>query len=128
MEQLTPKQVARAIGVSEASLKRWCDKGLIETVRTAGGHRRLPLASVVRFIRTSGHQLVRPEILGLPATSGNGKTVESRSIETLLNALMEGDEQRFQRIVFDLYLARSRLRHICDRMIAPAINMLGERW
>jgi predicted site-specific integrase-resolvase len=28
---LTPKQVARAIGVSESSLKRWCDKGVLPT-------------------------------------------------------------------------------------------------
>ena len=75
MEQLTPKQVARAIGVSEASLKRWCDKGLIEMVRTVGGHRRLPLSSVLQFLRSSGHQLVRPEILGLPPTTGTGLTV-----------------------------------------------------
>ena len=47
---LTPKQVADAIGVSEASLKRWCDKGLIPATRTAGGHRRLPISGVVQQV------------------------------------------------------------------------------
>jgi MerR family transcriptional regulator, light-induced transcriptional regulator len=77
-EHLTPKQVARAIGVSEASLKRWCDKGLIHSVRTAGGHRRLPLADVMSFLRKSGHPLVSPEVLGLPAVSSRGALAARR--------------------------------------------------
>ena len=36
-ELVSPKQVAHAMGVSESSLKRWCDQGLIPTVRTAAG-------------------------------------------------------------------------------------------
>ncbi len=45
---LTPKQVARAIQVSESSIKRWCDRGTIPAEYTAGGHRRIPLAELVR--------------------------------------------------------------------------------
>jgi excisionase family DNA binding protein len=63
-ELITPKQVARAIGVSESSLKRWCDRGLIPTVRTAGGHRRLPISGVLSYLRETGHEMVRPELLG----------------------------------------------------------------
>ena len=62
---LSPKQVARALGVSESSLKRWCDKGLIPTERTAGGHRRLPLAGVLDFlVRSDAVQVVEwPEFV-----------------------------------------------------------------
>ena len=63
---VSPKQVARAIGVSESSLKRWCDQGLIKTVRTAGGHRKMDIAEVLRYVREQDHKLVSPEILGLP--------------------------------------------------------------
>lgn len=66
---LSPKQVARAIGVSEASLKRWCDKGKLTLTKTAGGHRRLHVSSVLRFLKDSGRELVRPEILGLPPST-----------------------------------------------------------
>ncbi|OYW17913.1 MAG: hypothetical protein B7Z55_11620, partial [Planctomycetales bacterium 12-60-4] len=65
-ELLTPKQVAVAIGVSESSLKRWCDRGILPTVRTAGGHRRIPTSGVLKFLQQSGHPLVQPEVLGLP--------------------------------------------------------------
>ena len=66
---VSPKQVARAIGVSESSLKRWCDQGLIETVRTAGGHRKMAIAEVLRYVREQDHNLVSPQILGLPPVS-----------------------------------------------------------
>jgi excisionase family DNA binding protein len=36
---LSPRELARAIGVSESSLKRWADDGRIRFSRTAGGHR-----------------------------------------------------------------------------------------
>ena len=65
---LTPKDLADALGVSESSLKRWCDRGLIPMVRTAGGHRKLPISGVLSFLRETQHELVSPELLGLPAT------------------------------------------------------------
>ncbi|REJ93532.1 MAG: helix-turn-helix domain-containing protein [Planctomycetota bacterium] len=46
---LTPKQVARAISVSESSIKRWCDRGAIATQYTPGGHRRIPLSGLLEF-------------------------------------------------------------------------------
>ena len=48
---LSPKELAAAIGVSESTLKRWADDGLIVFSRTAGGHRRIRLAEAIRFIR-----------------------------------------------------------------------------
>lgn len=71
-DRLTPNQVANAFGVSEASVKRWCDKGLMPTYRTAGGHRRLPVAGVVDFLRKRGLELVNPEVLGLPLPPAKG--------------------------------------------------------
>lgn len=125
---LSPKQVARAVGVSEASLKRWCDKGLIPTIRTVGGHRRLPLDKVIEFIRSTGHPLVRPEILGLPSTTGRGDTVIDRACEQVRETLEAGDDEQFRRIGFDLYLAGHSALVICDRIIAPAFHALGQRW
>ena len=66
---LSPKQVAHAIGASESSLKRWCDQGLLTTVKTAGGHRRIPVQEVLRFVREQNHAVVEPHILSMPATT-----------------------------------------------------------
>jgi hypothetical protein len=129
MKQLvTPKQVAQAIGVSESSLKRWCDRGLLNTVRTPGGHRRLELPDVVRFLRESGHEVIRPELLGLPSTTGKGVLVASRGRDQMRDALLAGDADRCRRIAFDLYLSGKSLSQICDEVFAEAMNDIGDLW
>lgn len=125
---LTPKQVAQAIGVSESSLKRWCDRGLIETVRTPGGHRRMSAAGVMEFLRGREQPLVRPEVLGLPSNTGKSRRVMDRAAERFHEALAAGDEEICRQVVFDLYLAEYRLSRIFDQVVAPAFHQIGERW
>lgn len=125
---VTPKQVAQAIGLSESSIKRWCDQGLLVTVRTGGGHRRLAIPEVVEFLRRSGNQLVRPEILGLPSNTGRGETVLARAREQICVALIDGDEDQCRRIVFDLFLAGQSACEICDGVLAPAFHDIGVSW
>jgi len=127
-ELLTPRQVARAIGASEASLKRWCDKGLLPATRTAGGHRRLPLSGVLQFLRDRGQRLVRPEVLGLPSSSGKGEFTLEHAREAMRAALEGGDEERLLRLVFDLYLGGRQACEILDGALAPALHAVGERW
>ena len=129
MKQLvTPKQVAQAIGVSESSLKRWCDRGLLVTVRTAGGHRRLALDHVIQFLRESGHSVLRPELLGLPSNTGQGIAVVDRARDQVRSALLAGDEDQCRRIVFDLYLAGHAVSEIGDRVLAEAFHDIGDLW
>jgi len=125
---LTPKQVAQAIGVSESSLKRWCDRGLVPSMRTAGGHRRLPIAGVLQFLRQEQHRLVRPELLGLPRNAGRGSLVTDRAAAGLHDALVAGDEELARQIVIDLYLARHRTSAIFDRVVSPAFSRIGSQW
>jgi excisionase family DNA binding protein len=125
---VTPKQVAQAIGVSESSLKRWCDRGLLTTVRTVGGHRRLALDDVFQFLRQSGQPLVRPELFGLPSNTGQGATVIGRARDQIRDALIAGDAGQCRRIVFDLYLAGQSACEICDRVLAVAFHDIGDRW
>jgi excisionase family DNA binding protein len=44
---LTPAEYALRTGVSGRSVRRWCEDGLIRgTIRTPGGHYRIPAAAV----------------------------------------------------------------------------------
>jgi len=125
---VSPKQVARAIGVSESSLKRWCDQGLIETVRTAGGHRKMTIAEVLRYVREQDHNLVSPQILGLPPVSEHASTGLTHGGPRLADALLVGDELLARQIVFDLYLAKHTLSVLFDEVIAAAFREIGDRW
>ena len=125
---LTPKQVAQAIGVSEASLKRWCDKGLITATRTEGGHRRLALDDVIEFLRRTGRSAVTPELLRMPPVRSLGERSSKRSETEFIDALIQGDEARIHHIIFDLYLAKHSICDIGDRIIANSIGQIGEKW
>lgn len=127
-ELLTPNQVARAIQVSESSVKRWCDDGKIRTRYTAGGHRRIPMDGLIEFLRTSKHQLLRPEVVGLPATTGQTTRIVERGAAQFCNALLAGDEERCRRIVLDLYLASHSISAICDGVFAAAFEEIGTKW
>jgi excisionase family DNA binding protein len=116
---LTTKQVARAIGISESSLKRWCDRGLIQTHRTAGGHRRLALCDVLSFLRQSGQKLENPECLGMALTSGCGERCLERGRNRLFTSLTTGNEEEARQVLVDLYLSKYALTTIIDEVITP---------
>lgn len=132
---LSPRQLAAAIGVSESSIKRWADRGLLPVERTAGGHRRLPVGGVIQFLRRGDLPLVRPEVLGLAAAPGNGDApgdgdggASGQDVGDLVAALVAGDEEEFRAAVFRRYIAGWSAAEICDRAIAPAFTELGVRW
>jgi molybdopterin-binding protein len=47
---LTPRQAADKIGISYPALKHWILAGLIRTVKTPGGHHRIPLEALNEFL------------------------------------------------------------------------------
>jgi MerR family transcriptional regulator, light-induced transcriptional regulator len=124
----TPKQVARALGVSESSLKRWCDRGILPTVRTAGGHRRIELTAVLDYLRRTGRAALRPEVLGLPTSSGAGERAIPRAKERLRDALVAGDAAISRRVILDLFMAGQTISTIGDRVISPAFQEIGSGW
>ncbi len=125
---VSPKQVAKAIGVSESSLKRWCDQGLIPMSKTEGGHRRLNPADVVAFIRKSDRHLAEPELLGLPAGSPQRSKFTDSCVDRLTQALIDGKDEVCRRLIFDLYLGNERLGRIFDELIAPGFAQIGSLW
>jgi excisionase family DNA binding protein len=56
MELLTTSEAARLIGAGTTSVKRWADTGMLDCVRTAGGHRRFTRDSLDRFVRLQQHE------------------------------------------------------------------------
>jgi molybdopterin-binding protein len=46
----TPREAAHVLGVSYPTLKQWIYKQKIQTVRTAGGHHRIPEEEIDKFL------------------------------------------------------------------------------
>jgi molybdopterin-binding protein len=51
---LSVREAADRLGVSYSALKQWIYKGSVRTVRTGGGHHRVPLAEVDRLLAQQG--------------------------------------------------------------------------
>lgn len=127
---LTPRDLADAIGASESSVRRWVDAGRVRLSRTSGGHRRIPLAEAVRFIRETRATVVRPDLLGLdelgllPRSSDREGVDEAR----LFRALESGDRELARGVVLSWYLAGRPLPGLFDGPLRAAMHRLGELW
>ena len=47
---LTPREAASAIGMSYATIKQWILAGKLETIKTPGGHHRVPSSALQRYL------------------------------------------------------------------------------
>lgn len=125
---LSPREAAKAIGVSESSLKRWCDQGVIDTVRTVGGHRKVPISNLIRFIRERNQPILRRDILGLPARKEGSELPLDQGGTILAESLLTGDESLARQVIFDFYLNKNSISTIFDDVVCPAFREIGHRW
>ncbi len=122
--------MARTLGVSESSVKRWADEGRIAYARTAGGHRRILIGEACRFIRASGLAVVDPSALGLEelrAVQGGQQTAEQRR-EAIYRGLLDGDAAAVTGLVIASYLAGHSVADICDGPLCGAMHTIGDLW
>ena len=50
MELLRPRDAATVLGISYPTVKQWIYKGKLRTVKTAGGHHRIPQSELDRYL------------------------------------------------------------------------------
>jgi MerR family transcriptional regulator, light-induced transcriptional regulator len=126
---VSPRDLARALGVSESSLKRWADDGLVHVLRTAGGHRRIAVADAVRFARESGLRIEAPGALGLDAMVAKRASVAGRTTTEALFAAFLRDDWRVARgLIVGAFLAGDSIAEICDGPVREALAQAGELW
>ena len=56
MKLFSPREAAQVLGVSYPTLKQWIYKGKIQTVKTAGGHHRIPEKQLDKFLYRAGER------------------------------------------------------------------------
>jgi excisionase family DNA binding protein len=128
-DQLTTRQVADALNVSESSVKRWCDQGAIPTIRTVGGHRRIPRDGFLRFVETTNREgPVIPKI----ETPSPPVIEEPCDLEVLVpqfeRAVIEGNEPACYALLMKYYSHNRSFAKLADQFIAAVFCRLGELW
>src|SRR4030095_8353041 len=86
MELLKPQEAARLISVSYPTFKQWIYQGKVKTIKTPGGHHRVPRSEIDR-LTGSAKSSKKPKPAGRQAISGRNKllgTVTKVEYEGLL--------------------------------------------
>ena len=124
LDNLSPRDLALALGVSESSVRRWVDGGAIPSRRTPGGHRRIGLADAIAYARGAGIPIERPEALGL----GPADPAGAEPAEAFHDALRKGHEREASGLLLGAYAAGNDVAELCDRWIRPGLARIGELW
>jgi MerR family transcriptional regulator, light-induced transcriptional regulator len=117
-ELLSSAEVARRLGVSAASVKRWADAGALPCVRTAGHHRRFAPEAVDQF------RAAQEEAATVSAPATPGRRDASAWVDELLTPLPP------LALEASLLGARAELGswwRVCERL-GPSLAELGRRW
>lgn len=126
-DYVSTAQVAEALGVGVTTVKRWVDGGILPAHRTAGGHRKLLLADVLRLVR---HGSFPNQNLGLLLTAGksHGNANLKDLEEALFVALEGGDADTVRALTHGAYQQGLPLETLADQVIAPAMHRIGHDW
>jgi molybdopterin-binding protein len=74
MELIKPQEAARLISVSYPTFKQWIYQGKVKTIKTPGGHHRIPLSEIDRLTGSAKEKPSRRQKpTGLSAISGRNK-------------------------------------------------------
>ena len=128
---LTTKAVARMLDVSEATVKRWADEGLLPAQRTVGGHRRFDVAGIARFLREQKGSAKAPDATATEAPPLLAHALASRgrvSTAALFEALRGGQESEAAALLVEAYLHGETLAAIFDTLLCEAMRAVGDLW
>jgi molybdopterin-binding protein len=84
----SPREAAQILGVSYPTLKAWIYKRKIRSVKTAGGHHRVPESQLDKFLHQAGeHREVASRRTGFRKVSGRNQLI-GRVTDIKISGLM----------------------------------------
>lgn len=127
---LTSNEAARLLGVSEASVKRWADGGLLPQEKTAGGHRRFRPSDVAAFRRKGLQPGAQPtrQSAQLAVGSARGAGSERTLAAAMYHALVGGRAEEASALLVNLHLRGRGVGTLADKILCPPLNKVGQLW
>ena len=137
-KRLTSREAARVLGVSEASVKRWADGGLLPVERTAGGHRRVrpeDLAAARRAVLSeeeAGRREERSAARLRASSTARAKELspgnEAALVEETFKALLDGRDEELSALLVSLHLDGHTVTGMADLFLCAAMRRVGDLW
>ena len=114
---LTPRQAAEKLGISYPALKHWILAGRIRTVKTPGGHHRIPVSALEEFLPGAVAHSGATRISGRNQLSG---TILEVTVDGLLAKVVVAiGEQRVTTII-----TADAVRELALKVGEPAVALI----
>lgn len=142
-DYLRTQQVARGLGVSVSTIKRWVDSGAIQATRTLGKHRLIARHEAEQFAKKHGLKL---DLSGRDQSSDresegyesqDSGVVEfkpsfavsdtSALVDDLVAALRRGRGSEVRELILSTYASAGPVA-LADSLVQPAMQRLGHDW
>lgn len=108
-------------------MRRWCDQGRLQSERTPGGHRRIPLAALIEFARDNGIHVAVSAALGMRGQGGK-EALAGNLQERAYACALAGDDAGLRALVADAVGTGHTLASVCDRLLTSTLHRLGDEW
>ena len=100
---LKPREAAAALGISYATIKQWILGGTLKTIRTPGGHHRIPQSTLAPMLRSTPSKAEATSRERFRTVSGRnqlvGKIVEVKISGLLAKVVLAIGDQRITSII-----------------------------
>jgi molybdopterin-binding protein len=111
---LKPREAAAALGVSYPTLKHWILAGTIKTIKTPGGHHRIPQSALTPLLKSKSTAATRASRERFRTVSGRnqlvGKIVEVKISGLLAQVVLEIGDQKITSIITSDAVREMQLR------------------
>lgn len=120
--------------VSESTIKRWADAGLLKCQKTVGGHRKFDIDEVSRFQSRNGPVASQRRVLKADGDATDDLEAIlaapdfSRLAQLYKERSLAGQERAVAALVTQAFLHDISMTTICEKIIRPAMWEIGELW
>lgn len=126
-DHLKTQAVAKVLGLSVSTIKRWVDSGTIHAVRTVGKHRLIPRSEAIRMARELGLDSAEiHKIAGIP--SGELAGFDDHTCDRLCCLLRDGQVQPAKSLIESIYFSGCKAVSLADDLIRPVMARIGHGW
>ncbi len=123
---VSTREAAELLAVSESTVRRWCDVGKLHTIRSPGGHRKVPINSITKLARDLGVPIDHQAIQVPPSMAISGSL--SEAVADLCDCLCDGREDPSLAMLMSAYTRGHSIQKIGDELVGPALHLVGKRW